>query len=107
MAGFKRFFNPRNPTHKPIQKVLPKIFKNMNRVYKVEGQDVVAAFIEVIGDKWASMCQVQNFIHDILYVKVHHATLYSILVQENRDELLNKLRRKVPTVKINKIVLRR
>ena len=107
MTGFRRFSNPRNPTHKPIQKVLPIIFKNIRKVYEIEDSNVMKAFVEVIGSKWANLCQIQNFTQSVLYVNVHHATLFSILVQENRGELLKKLRRKIPTVKINKIVLRR
>lgn len=107
MSGFRRRKSPLNPTYSPIQKVLPKIFKNINEVYRVDNPDVYAAFVEIIGSKWAKMCDVQNFVNDVLFVKVHHATLYSILMQEINGALIEKLRRKIPTVKVKKIVLRR
>ena len=107
MTGFRKKLSPQKPSYKPIQKVLPTIFKNINKVYTVDNSDVYAAFLDVIGSKWAKLCDVQSFVHETLFVKVHHATLYSILMQEVNTVLIEKLRRKIPTVKIKKIVLRR
>lgn len=68
-------------------------------------ETVLSAWPEVIGPAHAPMARAEHFSEGTLVVKVKNSILFSLLRQDKR-RIIERLRRKAPTVKICDIVFR-
>lgn len=67
---------------------------------------LLAAWPDIVGQKFAPMAQAVSFQDGILNVKVKNSTLYSLLNQHEKIRLLNALRKRFPRLVIKTIVFR-
>lgn len=107
----RSFRTPRNydgiqPTGKPIQELLPGLLKQMGEVYKDRPDLILAAWPEIIGERFAPMTQAVSFDSGILTVKVKNSTLHSLLSQNEKPGLLKILRDRFPSVVIRNLLFR-
>jgi hypothetical protein len=105
------FRTPRNydgiqPTGKHIKQLLPEILKQVGEIYQDRPDLILAAWPEVVGERFAPMAQAVSFNSGILMVKVKNSTLHSVLSQEQKPRLLKSLREKFPSVAIRNIMFR-
>jgi len=105
------FRTPRNydgiqPTGKHIQQLLPELLKQVGEVYQDRPDLILAAWAEVIGERFAPMARAVSFHSGILTVKVKNSTLHSLLSQTEKPRLLKSLREKFPSVAIRNITFR-
>ncbi len=93
-------------TNRHIQDVLPSVLRQIE-MRKDERPDLVlAGWNEVIAEKWRPMTEAISFEKGTIVVKVKNTTLYSILVQQEKPNLLQKLKKKFPDADIKNIVFR-
>lgn len=90
-------------TNRQLRDLLPKVLEDIGALHRDRPDLVVAAWPEVIGEKLGPMTRATSFEQGILYVKVRYSTLYSLLVQHERERLLRSLREKFPSIKIRNI----
>lgn len=92
-------------THR-IADLLPQVLSSIGEVHRCRPDLVLAAWPEVIGEKLASMTEVQSFDDGVLIVKVKNSTLYSLLNQHDRPRIMRNLQMKFPAVHFRKVVFR-
>ncbi len=91
------------PTSKPIGKLLPRILKDIGALQKDRPDLIVAAWAELIGERFAPMAKASSFEGGVLTVKVRNSSLLSLLVQHEKPRLLRALKEKFPSVAIRDI----
>jgi hypothetical protein len=89
-----------------LNEILPSVLYSIGLIYKERGDLVLAAWPEIIGDKLALMTEAVSFDAGILYVKVRNSTLFSLLKQHDKPQILRSLRGKFPRTNIKNIVFR-
>lgn len=67
---------------------------------------ILAGWSQVIDEKWRAMTQAISFEKGVLMVKVKNAALYSLLVQQERNNLLRRMQDKFPEAELKNIVFR-
>lgn len=92
-------------THK-FTDLLPRVLTQIHHAYQDRPDLILACWPEVIGQKLASMTQAVSFHEGVLIVKVKNSTLYSLLSQQDKPRILNRLREKFPSVMIKNIFFR-
>ena len=95
------------PTGKPIWKLTSNALKSIDKNRKMQTGRLAGIWKEVVGKEYATMSEVIKFQEQTLYIKVHSATLYSIYAMQEKGELLNKVQKKIPALKIKNIIFRR
>ncbi len=93
-------------TNKEVRSLLPSLLGQIGGAFKERGDLIIASWKDVIGPKLAEMTEATAFKEGILYVKVRNSTLYSLLSQHNKQQILTNLRKKFPTVEIKNIFFR-
>ena len=101
-----RFYNGSRLTSHNIKDLLVGVLANIGNIYEDCGCLIMDAWPDIIGSQLAAMTQAVCFREGILYVKVRNSTLYSLLVQNDKSIILDKLRKKFPKVAIKTIVFR-
>ena len=86
--------------------LLPHVLSKIGEVYQQRSDLILAMWPEIIGSKLAAMTQAVSFAEGVLVVKVKNSTLHSLLSQNDKLRLLNKLRDKFPQVEIKNICFR-
>jgi predicted nucleic acid-binding Zn ribbon protein len=89
-----------------MQEVLPFVLRKLGRVYEEKGAQVIGIWSEVIGQQMAHMTKAVSFREGVLLVNVRSNTLYSLLVQGEKQHILKKLRDRVPHAKIKDLRFR-
>lgn len=89
-----------------LRAVAPAILHSINRVVQERPDLVVKAWQLVVGSTVAKMAEAVSFSSGTLYVKVKNSTLYSLLSQREKPQLLTALRRQLPNASIYDIVFR-
>ncbi|MES2199591.1 MAG: DUF721 domain-containing protein [Chlamydiota bacterium] len=109
---FKRLKRtPRNydrvdPTNKEISSLLDEWMAKASRTFQDRPDLILLSWPEIIGEKLAPMTTAVSFVEGVLTVRVRNSSLYSLLVQHERNRLLVVLQQKFPSVKIRNIVFR-
>ncbi|MCP5470085.1 MAG: DUF721 domain-containing protein [Chlamydiales bacterium] len=93
-------------TARHIRDVLPRVMRNIGKVYSDRPDLVLKAWPEIVGSKLAPMTRAISFIDGILVVHVKNSTLHSLLVQHDRPRILKSLRSKFPKTTIKSVVFR-
>lgn len=101
----KNYDGSQNTTHS-LQQLLPQVLQNINRVYQNRPDLVLAAWPQIIGEPLAQMTQAISFIEGTLTIKVNNSTLYSLLNQYEKLNLLRVLKDKFPETMIKTIHFR-
>lgn len=83
--------------------LLPRVLANIGDKYQLRPDLILAIWPDIIGPAYASTAQAVSFTDGVLYVKVRNSTLLSLLNQNEKMRLLNKLRSKFPQVEIKNI----
>lgn len=63
-----------------------------------EASDILAAWPEIIGSKFAPMTAAESFEAGVLKIRVKNSTLYTLFVQYEKDRLRELLQRRFPGV---------
>jgi hypothetical protein len=104
--------NPKNydgtrVTTRYIADLLPQVLSSIDGVHQSRPDLILAAWPEVIGQKFAGMTEALSFIDGVLLVQVKNSTLYSLLNQHDKPRILRNLQMKFPSVKFKNIYFRR
>ncbi len=101
-----RGYNDVEPPGKNLSEILPEWLAAVSARYQDRPDLVLLAWPEIIGEKFAPMAQAVSFIDGVLTVKVRNSSLYSLLIQHEKNKLQNQLQKRVPSVKIRNIIFR-
>lgn len=91
---------------KNINTLLPKILQNIEKNYKRNPSIVIHYFIEIIGSKLVPMVKVKSFENKVMVVIVTNSTLFSLLNNYEKDNLLKKMQAKFSEENIKKIIFK-
>jgi len=70
------------------------------------GELICSSWAELIGHKLSSMAEPLSFEQGLLVVNVKNSTLYSLLETYEKPKLLERLRRRFPTLTIKSLIFR-
>ena len=101
-----RGYNEIEPTGKNLSELLPEWLAEVSVRFQDRPDLILLAWPEIIGEKLAPMAQAVSFIDGVLTVKVRNSSLYSLLIQHEKNKLQNQLQKRVPSVKIRNIIFR-
>jgi hypothetical protein len=93
-------------TNKHLKDLLPSILKKIEGQKKERPDLILAGWNQIIEEKWRPMTQAVSFEKGVLMVKVKNASLYSVLVQQEKTKLLRKMQEKFPEAELKNIVFR-
>jgi hypothetical protein len=99
-------FDGTNPTGKSIDRLLETILSDLSKQAGRQGSEVVRAWGDVLGPKFAKLTEATGMQDGILTVKVKSSTLYSLLRQHEKPRLLARLQELFPLAGIRDIVFR-
>lgn len=83
-----------------MKDLLGKFVRRAQNVHDARGEELFQAWAEVIGPQIARMTHPKSFVEGILTVQVKNSTLLSLLVQKDKQQILQKLRSRFPKTKI-------
>jgi hypothetical protein len=86
--------------------VLPHVLAKISEMRQDRSDLILASWPDVIGPQLAPLTQAVSFKEGVLVVKVKNSTLYSLLNQNDKPKILNRLRQKFPNVAITNIYFR-
>ena len=101
-----RNYDQVDPTNKEISNLLQEWMAKASHSFQDRPDLILLSWPEIIGEKLAPMTTALSFVEGVLTVRVRNSSLYSLLVQHERNRLLGVLRQKFPSVKIVNIVFR-
>ena len=99
----RRNYDGTKLTGHTMESLLPRLLGRLSSSYQDRPDLILDAWPGIIGKKLAKMTHAEQFKDGVLHVKVKNSTLYSLLVLNDRQEVLKSLRLKFPKVKINNI----
>jgi len=102
-----RYYDGPLTTTYHIRQLLPRFLKEIGQKCEERPDLVMAAWPEIVGQKFAPFAQAISFVDGILTVKVRDATLYSLLSHHDKPRLVQTLRDKFPGTLIKTIFFRR
>jgi hypothetical protein len=106
MMRTPRNFDGTFPTGKAIDGLLREALVSISKQAGCQGHEVLAAWGEVLGPKFANLTKAVALQDGVLTVKVKSSTLYSLLHQHEKPRLLEKLQMLFPHAEIRDIVFR-
>ena len=93
-------------TNKHLKDLLPSVLREIDGKRNERPDLIIEGWAQIADEKWRAMTQAISFEKGQLVVKVKNAALYSVLVQHEKEKLLNKLQKKFPEVEIKNIIFR-
>lgn len=93
-------------TNKHLKDLLPSLLREIDGKRNERPGLILEGWGHVVEKKWQGMTQAISFEKGVLMVKVKNAALYSVLVQQEKEKLLQKLKDKFPEVEIKNIIFR-
>lgn len=93
-------------TTRRVSDLLTNALSRIGHSYQARPDLILAAWPEIVGQRFSSMTEAVSFQEGVLNVKVKNSTLYSLLNQNDKPRLLNILRKRFPRVLIKTIVFR-
>lgn len=102
----KNNIDPTERTSIELREVLTQYMGKFTRSYEDTPGQILEAWPLIVGEKIGKMTRAISFAEGILNVRVSNSTLYSLLVQQEKDKLLEALRKKFPKVEIKNIQFR-
>jgi len=101
-----RGYDNTQPTNKDLGTLLGEWLTKTAHSFRDRPDLILLSWPEIIGEKLAHMATAVSFVDGVLTVKVKNSSLYSLLVQHEKNRLLGMLQRKFPSVRIENIVFR-
>jgi hypothetical protein len=86
-----------------LRDLLPRALQKIEGKRQERPDLVIAAWKEVIPEKWRPWTEAIAFEKGVVMVKVKNAALYQLLVQQKQGTLLHQLQEKVPEAVLNSI----
>lgn len=109
MRQAKRPFPKRKPTDltsRQVKDLLPLFLHKMGKQFLGRQDLLIAAWPEVVGERVASMTQVQKLEDGVLYVCVKNSTLYSLLCGSEKYKIMRMLNQRFPKTRLDEIRFR-
>ena len=109
MSKIKRVpknYNGKMPTSRQIKHLLPYILTGICSKLEDNPSQISSIWQEVVGEKIARLTQVIELNEGVLKVKVDNSTLYSLLVEHEKQRLLKILQTRLPKLKIKNLLFR-
>ncbi len=101
-----KYFDGTTSTGKAISGLLRDALAEISKQAGCQGHDILAAWSEVLGAKFANLTKATGIQDGVLTVKVKSSTLYSLLHQHEKPRLLARLQELFPRAGIRDIVFR-
>lgn len=86
-------------TNKHLKNLLPSALKEIESRREEKAHLIFQAWNEMINPQWRPLTEAFSFEKGALMVKVKNTALYTVLVQQEKNQLLKKLQVKFPQVK--------
>lgn len=99
-------YQGQDPTGRQIKDLLVPILGQLSQCVEDNPQELLKAWPHLVGDKIASMTHAASLTNGVLLVKVGNATLYSLLVQHEKQRLLQRIREVFPHLKVKTLLFR-
>jgi len=106
MARIPKNYQGQDPTGRQIKDLLVPILGQLSQCVEDNPQELLKAWPQLVGEKIASMTHAVSVNQGIFLVKVDNATLYSLLVQHERQRLLKKIQEMFPQLKVRSLLFR-
>lgn len=87
--------------------LLPQVLSSIEELHHDRPDLILAAWPEIIGEKFSGMTEALSFIDGVLIIKVKNSPLYSLLNQHDRPRIIRNLQIKFPSVRFEKVIFRR
>lgn len=101
-----RNYNGTQSPIKEIKKIVPFLMNSIDKKYTKQPKRILDMWPEIIGEKLAHMTEAEKFDDGVLTIKVKNSTLYSLLIQNEKERLLKVLQKKFSKEAIHNIVFR-
>lgn len=95
------------PAGKEAKNLLSAVLKKIDNRQRVSIDLIRKVWVEILGEKYASMTEVVVFDDGVLTIKINSAPLFSILKAEQKSQLEHEMRKRMPTLKLQKLNFRR
>ena len=99
-------YNGKMPTSREIKHLLPQILNGICTKLDENPTQISSVWKEIVGDKIARFTKVIEFNEGALKVKVDNSTLYSLLVEHEKQRLLKALQKRLPKLRIKTLLFR-
>ena len=94
------------PTSREIKHLLPQILNGICTKLHENPTQISSVWKKIVGDKIARFTKVIEFNEGALKVKVDNSTLYSLLVEHEKQRLLKALQKRLPKLRIKTLLFR-
>lgn len=101
-----KYYDGTELTSRHLQDVIPLVLKKLKGLREVKGDQILAAWPTIIGERFSPMTRAESFLEGVLTVRVNNSTLFSLLQQHEKKRLLKALEAQFPAVAIKTIVFR-
>lgn len=95
------------PAGKEAKNLLASVLKKIDNRQRISIAAIRKVWIEILGEKYATMTEVVAFDEGVLTVKINSAPLFSILKAEQKTQLEKEMRKRMPALKLQKLNFRR
>ena len=99
-------YNGKMPTSRHIKHLLPSILTGISNKLEDNPIQISTIWQEIVGDKIARLTEVIELNNGVLKVKVDNSTLYSLLVEHEKQRLLKVLQKRLPKLRIKILLFR-
>lgn len=89
-----------------MKEALPGLLKEVERQYTLKPARMLEAFCQIVGPEIAAEARPDRFEGGILYVTVANATLLSLLKRNEKERVIEELRRRLPELSLKEIRFR-
>lgn len=91
-------YNGIHPTGKKAHEVLPVILNNLSKKCSDQPHLILAAWSDIAGKRVGGMSRAIAFESGILKVLVKNSTLHSLLVEHEKQKILQAFKKKFPKI---------
>lgn len=106
LARVPKNYQGLHPTGRQIKDLLAPILDEMNQFAENRPHELMEAWPSLVGEKIAAMTKAVSYTKGTLLVKVENATLYSLLVQHEKQRLLHCMQAAFPHLKVKNLLFR-
>ena len=99
-------YDGKMPTSRHIKHLLPLILTGISSKLKDNPAEIISVWQDVVGDKIARLTQVVELGEGVLKIRVDNSTLYSLLVEHEKQRLLKVLQKRLPKLRIKILLFR-
>ncbi len=99
-----KYYDGSLPTSRQIRDLLPCVLKQIAGKVDEGSHAILEAWPEIVGKRIAKMTRAVHYDYGVLKVKVNNSTLLSLLVEHEKERLIEGLRKRFPKVKIEDIL---